>query len=58
MYNVETLKILNCRMYIETLKSSVKLDLLKLKNMASDFIKNHSNFKYSFCIDTYKMYIN
>ena len=28
MYNVETLKILSCRMYIETLKSSVKLRLL------------------------------
>ena len=30
MYNVETLKILNCRKYIETLKSSVKLCLLKI----------------------------
>ena len=30
MYNVETLKILNCRIYIETLKSSVKSCLLKL----------------------------
>ena len=30
MYNVETLKILNCRMYIETLKFSIKLLLLKL----------------------------
>ena len=30
MYNTEILKILNCKMYIETLKSSVKLCLLKV----------------------------
>ena len=30
MYDVETLKIFNCRMYIETLESPVKWRLLKL----------------------------